>query len=93
MNRRGFLQSILALSAAPAIVRADALMRVIQWDTEILTVGGTGIYSVSLIAKETLPLLENNLVLANSIRKNYGQEFNDKTMVFRRFRSYDTIKF
>ena len=28
MNRRGFMGSILALGAAPAIVRADALMRV-----------------------------------------------------------------
>lgn len=29
MNRRGFLGSILAASAAPAIVRADALMRIV----------------------------------------------------------------
>jgi hypothetical protein len=29
MNRRGFLGSILALGAAPAIVRAGSLMRVI----------------------------------------------------------------
>lgn len=29
MNRRGFLGSILALGAAPAIVRADSLMRIV----------------------------------------------------------------
>lgn len=29
MNRRGFMGSILALAAAPAIVRADALMRIV----------------------------------------------------------------
>lgn len=29
MNRRGFLQSCLALAVAPAIVRADSLMRII----------------------------------------------------------------
>lgn len=29
MNRRGFLSSILALAAAPAIVRADSLMRIV----------------------------------------------------------------
>lgn len=29
MNRRGFLGSILALAAAPAIVRADSLMRIV----------------------------------------------------------------
>ena len=28
MNRRGFLGSILAAAAAPAIVRADSLMRI-----------------------------------------------------------------
>lgn len=36
MNRRGFLQSCLALAAAPAIVRADSLMRVIPRDTGAL---------------------------------------------------------
>ena len=35
-TRRGFLGSILALSAAPAIVRADALMRVMPIDRLIL---------------------------------------------------------
>ena len=29
MNRRSFLSSILALGAAPAIVRADSLMRIV----------------------------------------------------------------
>ena len=32
MNRRGFLGGILALGAAPAIVRADALMKVVPRD-------------------------------------------------------------
>lgn len=36
MNRRGFLSSILALGAAPAIVRADSLMRVVPRETLIL---------------------------------------------------------
>ena len=38
MNRRGFLGSILALGAAPAIVRADALMRIIPRDASVLYV-------------------------------------------------------
>lgn len=37
MNRRGFLGSILALGAAPAIVRADALMRVVPRSMGALT--------------------------------------------------------
>lgn len=36
MNRRGFLQTILAACVAPAIVRADSLMRVIPRETTIL---------------------------------------------------------
>jgi hypothetical protein len=36
MNRRGFLGSILALAAAPAIVRADSLMRIVPVETTIL---------------------------------------------------------
>ena len=36
MNRRGFLGSILALGAAPAIVRADSLMRIVPLDTSVL---------------------------------------------------------
>jgi hypothetical protein len=35
-TRRGFLGAMLAACAAPAIVRADSLMRVIPTETEIL---------------------------------------------------------
>lgn len=35
MNRRGFLGSILALGAAPAIVRAESLMRIIAPSQEL----------------------------------------------------------
>lgn len=37
MNRRGFLGSILVACAAPAIVRADSLMRIVPLDTTIIT--------------------------------------------------------
>lgn len=36
MNRRGFLQSCIALAAAPAIVRADSLMRIVQRELSII---------------------------------------------------------
>lgn len=39
MNRRGFLGSILALGAAPAIVRADSLMRIVPVQSTILLPG------------------------------------------------------
>lgn len=33
MNRRGFLGAILAAASAPAIVRADSLMRIVPCET------------------------------------------------------------
>lgn len=39
MNRRGFLASILAGCTAPAIVRADVLMRVVPMQTTVLRTG------------------------------------------------------
>jgi len=41
MNRRGFLQSIIAAGAAPAIVRADSLMRIVQKGTSVIVPVGT----------------------------------------------------
>jgi len=43
MNRRGFLGTCLALGVAPAIVRADSLMRVVtrEWSAAIPQVWGT----------------------------------------------------
>lgn len=37
MDRRGFLGSILALAAAPAIVRADSLMRIVPTETLVIS--------------------------------------------------------
>lgn len=39
MNRRGFLGSILTACAAPAIVRADSLMRIVPRDLVLVTPG------------------------------------------------------
>ena len=38
MDRRGFIGSILAACAAPAIVRADSLMRVMPRDVAIIQI-------------------------------------------------------
>lgn len=40
MNRRGFLGTILAAAVAPAIVRADALMRIVPREATVLTFAG-----------------------------------------------------
>jgi hypothetical protein len=37
VNRRGFLGAILVAAVAPAIVRADSLMRIVPLDTLVVT--------------------------------------------------------
>lgn len=37
LSRRGFLKGILLTATAPAIVRADSLMKVISWERPLLT--------------------------------------------------------
>ena len=44
MNRRGFLTGILALGAAPAIVRADSLMRIVPRDALIINMLPPAVY-------------------------------------------------
>jgi hypothetical protein len=46
MNRRGFLQSCIALAAAPAIVRADSLMRVIPREATVILPQGFGLAQI-----------------------------------------------
>lgn len=43
-SRRSFLRGILALSAAPAIVKADSLMKIVVPMPEFLTLYGDGIH-------------------------------------------------
>jgi hypothetical protein len=43
MNRRGFLGSILVACAAPAIVRADSLMRIVPMET-LVSVGADDVF-------------------------------------------------
>lgn len=45
MNRRGFLGSILALGAAPAIVRADSLMRIVAPGTTVVGIPGNDLWA------------------------------------------------
>lgn len=71
MNRRGFLSSILALGAAPAIVRAESLMKVsgiivpldpfegFEWTNR----PGYPLLTPTLITRESLKILKQNLIL------------------------------
>jgi len=47
MNRRGFLAAMLAAGSAPAIVKAESLMKIVVPKREILRVTGVDMYSVA----------------------------------------------
>jgi DMSO reductase anchor subunit len=77
MNRRSFLASILALGAAPAIVRADSLMRVVARETEIVvpTVNevamfahGNRLLSIETITRQALAMLEQQIKFSKSFQ-------------------------
>jgi hypothetical protein len=53
-TRRSFLGSILALGAAPAIVRADALMRVVPRETLVAPSGDVFTLDTLRLARERL---------------------------------------
>jgi hypothetical protein len=52
MNRRSFIGSILLAAAAPAIVRADSLMRIVPLDTKIVGVASVDLNGVWCYTKD-----------------------------------------
>lgn len=79
MNRRSFLSGILAACAAPAIVRADSLMRIVPRDTSILL----GDYDVIVeagpsyaqITREALRVAHEKARFISSINRDYEEAF------------------
>lgn len=72
-TRRGFLGSILALGAAPAIVRADSLMRIIVPTTEevVAIVGGNRILTIQMITAEALRILHENMQFVQNVNTEF----------------------
>ena len=76
MNRRGFLSSILAFGAAPAIVRAESIMRirpiVLPGDAEFEAIArGNQFATFDEITRESLRILEEVWYLpGTTVRKS-----------------------
>lgn len=75
MNRRGFLGSILALGAAPAIVRADSLMRLVPVDTlialDVPHVGGNRLLTLEEITREALRIARDKARFIANVNRSY----------------------
>lgn len=69
MDRRGFIGSILVACAAPAIVRADSLMRIIPMDTKVVPYGGATFY-IEDLASDQYP--DGSFRLWQQIRSDGG---------------------
>ncbi len=72
LSRRRFF----GILAAPAIVRAASLMPVSVWDLpDPLFEVPSGIFTPSMLSRETLVILENNLVAAMKINRQFQTQF------------------
>lgn len=74
MDRRGFLGAMLAAGVAPAVVRAESLMRLrpivfpsLAESLEINMISGNPLLTPTSITMEMLVLLRNNLKLMRSL--------------------------
>lgn len=84
MNRRGFLTGILALGAAPAIVRATSLMpgRAIWVPGHLVAYGSMTVESEFVlpvtydqITREALRILQGNIILREASRPDWDKAY------------------
>lgn len=92
MDRRGFLGSMLAACAAPAIVRASSLMKcsgIIVPSQELLIAPWT-VLTPAIIAREALLVLEKHLAFTGAFNRDYIEaldkysSFKNNTIMIRR---------
>lgn len=93
MNRRGFLGAILAAGVAPAVVKASSLMPVFVRKElgGLLVPDGVGgmhvvmrsnsLLTIEMITKESLLILERNLLFTKEVNGRYLQKFGDRITV------------
>ena len=89
ISRRGFLGSILAAAAAPAIVRASSLMKIaspvlLPTFEETLAItgavsgGGNTLLTIDMITKEALRILHKNIAFVSMMNNQYAREIRDR---------------
>lgn len=85
ITRRGFLQGMLALAAAPAIVKCGSLMRInpqILLPEEALIVsGGNRLLTISSITAEALAILEKELNFTTKIDQDFDEAFVGSNLI------------
>lgn len=92
MNRRGFLQLGLGIIAAPAIVRADSLMKGIPWDRTILTEASLEETIVEFMAytkdKGGISLKPTHLIVWPGVKEVYAYNYSEAEKHLNDFKEY-----
>lgn len=97
MDRRGFLGAMLAACAAPAIVRADSLMRIVPRDALIfhpdefgLAIHGNRLLTIEQIVRESLRIAHQNMNFIGAINRGFDESFSnsDRTIAFKAANRY-----
>lgn len=87
MNRRNFLTSMLAACAAPAIVRADSLMRIVPRNELIFGFDLASEDSISVVfspydfTREVLDVLHKNIAFVSSINRDFSREYGQRRSI------------
>ncbi len=69
MQKRGFLKLILASAAAPAIIKADSLMKIWVPPQKIQVVGGY--MTATMVARQSLEMLAKNMAFMSDIHREW----------------------
>lgn len=75
LSRRGFLGSILALGAAPAIVRADSLMRIVPMETTLIAGELGSLARFDIIIGGALRVAHANAAFVASVNREWNEDF------------------
>lgn len=103
MNRRGFLGSLLAAAVAPAIVRADSLMRIVPTETTILSAleqfvvtsvgSGNTLLTMEEITRQALRIAHEKMVFIGHLsHPHHGLKVGDVVTIGGAHKPGDTIR-
>lgn len=76
LSRRGLIGSLIALTAAPAIVRVESLMKLAPTEIikpQIIPPNSNSILTINMITKEAIKLFKNS----NSFIQDVGSQYEE----------------
>ena len=78
LSRRGLIGSLIALTAAPAIVRVESLMKLAPTEIikpQIIPPNSNSILTINMITKEAIKLFKNSDSFIQDVGSQYEELF------------------